>query len=393
MEEVLVRTQVAIVGGGPSGLLLARILARSGIDTVVVEKHTRAHVLERVRAGVLEWGSVEILRDADVGERMDREGTIHEVTGLAWKADHVLYIDIKQLAGTQFMSYGQTLLTEDLYRAADGDGRTVLDEATDVRIDDVAGSPSITFTRHGATCRVDSDFVAGCDGFHGVSRSSIPPEAVRMYEREFPFGWIGILSRTPPLRDLVYANHERGFALASQRNEQLSRYYLQCPIGDTIGDWPDSRFWDELLVRFPPALAQQIVSGPSIEKSIAPLRSFVVEPMQYGKLFLVGDAAHIVPPTGAKGLNLAISDVHYLARGLIDHYATGRSGELDRYSATALRRVWAAERFSWWLTNLMHRFPGRTDFDLRIQEAELDHLASSHRAQAAMAEQYAGMPL
>jgi p-hydroxybenzoate 3-monooxygenase len=387
------RTQVAIVGGGPSGLLLSRVLGQAGIASIVVEKHARAHVLERVRAGVLEWGSVTVLREAGVAERMDATGKVHHLSGLAWGGDRVHYVDIKRLAGSQFMAYGQTPLTEDLYASADADGRTVLDEATDVRLHDVTDSPSVTFIRGGVSHRIECDYVAGCDGFHGVSRASIPASSISTYEREYPFGWLGILSETPPLPDLVYANHPRGFALASQRNAMLSRYYVQCPITDTVDAWPDDRFWSELLARFPPELSERIVTGPSIEKSIAPLRSFVAEPLRYGNLFLVGDAAHIVPPTGAKGLNLAISDVHYLSRGLIERYCHGSSNELDRYSATALRRVWGSVRFSWWLTNLMHRFPDRTEFDQRMQEAELDHLASSERAQAAMAEQYAGLPL
>jgi p-hydroxybenzoate 3-monooxygenase len=337
---------------------------------------------------------VQVLRDAGVGERMDREGKVHHLTGLAWGGEHLLYVDIHRHTGLQFMGYGQTPLTEDLYVARDVMGGTVVNEAIDVTPHDVTSdAPFVTYTKDGVAHRIDCDFVAGCDGFHGVSRASIPAGALRVFEREYPFGWLGILSETPPLPDLVYANHERGFALASQRNAMLSRYYVQCPLTDRVEDWSDDRFWAELCARFPPEVASQIVTGPSIEKSIAPLRSFVVEPMRHGRLFLAGDAAHIVPPTGAKGLNLAISDVHYLSRGLVEHYAGRGDAVLDGYSDMALRRVWSAERFSWWMTNLMHRFPDRTPFDLRVQEAELQHLARSDLAQAAMAEQYAGIPL
>jgi p-hydroxybenzoate 3-monooxygenase len=389
-----VRTQVVVIGGGPAGLLLSHLLGQAGIDSVVLERQTRAHVLSRIRAGVLEWGSVEVLRGAGVAERMDREGKVHHLTGLAWGGEQVLYVDIHRHTGLQFMSYGQTPLTEDLYAARDAAGGVVIDEAIDVQPHDITSDrPFVTYTNRGVAHRIDCDFVAGCDGFHGVSRMSIPAGVLRTYEREYPFGWLGILSETPPLPDLVYVNHERGFALASQRNAMLSRYYVQCPLTDSVQDWPDGRFWDELCARFPRPLAERIVTGPSIEKSIAPLRSFVAEPMQHGRLFLAGDAAHIVPPTGAKGLNLAISDVHYLSQAFIAWFAGEGRALLDGYSDRALRRVWAAERFSWWLTNLMHRFPDRTPFDLRVQEAELAHLAASDRAQAAMAEQYAGVSL
>jgi p-hydroxybenzoate 3-monooxygenase len=291
------------------------------------------------------------------------------------------------------MAYGQTMIQEDLYLAREAAGGQLHFEASDVRPHDVTtASPYVTYVIDGTPHRIDCDYVVGCDGYHGVSRTVIPPGVVRTYEKEYPFGWLGVLSETPPLHDLVYCNHERGFALASQRNSMLSRYYVQCPLDDTIDDWPDERFWFELKARLPEATAEQVVTGPSIEKSIAPLRSFVAEPMRFGNLFLAGDAAHIVPPTGAKGLNLAISDVYYLSRALVQHYADHDDHYLDRYSEMALRRVWGSVRFSWWLTKLLHRFPDQTEFDQRAQEVELDYLASSVHAQASVCEQYAGLP-
>jgi len=384
---------VVIIGGGPAGTLLSHVLHRAGIDNVVLERQSREYVLGRIRAGVIEWGSVEFLRSAGVGERMDREGIVHDGTGVAWAGNDSFFIDIKQHVDSQFVVYGQTEIQRDLYDARDAMGGVIIDEATDVRPHDVAGDlPYVTYTKDGEQFRIDCDFVAGCDGYHGVSRQSIPSDILRTYERVYPFGWLGILAEVPPLDDIIYCNHENGFALASMRNPMLSRYYLQCSLEDTIDDWSDDRFWDELFVRLPPDARERVVTGPSIEKSIAPLRSFVAEPMRYGNLFLAGDAAHIVPPTGAKGLNLAISDVYYLSRGLIDHYANGDDGYLDSYSDMALRRVWSAVRFSWWLTKLLHRFPDQTDFEQRMQEDELEYIAGSHFAQAAMCEQYAGLP-
>ncbi len=387
------RTNVVIVGAGPAGSLLSQILHRAGIDHVVLERQTRDHVLGRIRAGILEWSSVEVLRAAGVGERMDAEGAPHDLINLAWGGAHVLPVQLARLSGRQMMAYGQTELQHDLYDAADANGTTPLFEAVDVELHDITtDSPWVTFRHNGAAERIDAHHIAGCDGFHGVSRASIPGHERREYEREYPFGWLGILSETPPLPHLVYTNHERGFGLCSTRNPMLSRYYVQCPIEDRLGDWPDDRFWSELTARLPPEIADQIVTGPSIEKSIAPLRSFVAEPMRYGNLYLVGDAAHIVPPTGAKGLNLAISDVHLLAEALLSHYRDGDSAGLDGYSARALERVWGAVRFSWWLTTLMHRFPHMTDFDQRLQERELHYLASSTAARTALAEQYVGIP-
>ena len=307
---------MAIIGAGPAGTLLSHLLDRAGIDSVVLERQSREHVLSRIRAGVLEWGSVNLLRDAGVGARMDAEGQIHDGAGIAWAGRDYFFIDIKKHTGLQFMAYGQTLIQEDLYLAREAAGGQLHFEVADVLPHDVVtSSPYVTYVRGGTQQRIDCDFVVGCDGYHGVSRTVIPSDVIRTYEKDYPFGWLGILSETPPLPDLVYCNHERGFALASQRNPMLSRYYVQCPLEDSIDDWPDERFWFELRARLPPATAEQLVTGPSIEKSIAPLRSFVAEPMRYGNLFLAGDAAHIVPPTGAKGLNLAISDVYYLSRG------------------------------------------------------------------------------
>ncbi len=388
-----IRTQVAIIGAGPAGSLLSHLLDRVGIESVVVERSSRDHVLGRIRAGVLERGSVEVLRDAGLGERMDAEGHVHDGAAIVWGGREPFFVDIRRHVGSHFMSYGQTRIQEDLYDAAAARRAPLIFDVTNVEVHDPLGDrPAVTFEVGGVAERIDAEFVVGCDGYHGVARTAIPDTVLRTFEKEYPFGWLGIMSETPPLRDLVYANHERGFALASQRNPMLSRYYVQCPLDDSVDDWSDDRFWTELTTRLGPALGSQVVTGPSIEKSIAPLRSFVAEPMRYGNLFLAGDAAHIVPPTGAKGLNLAISDVHYLSRGLIDHFTTGDDATLDRYSDMALRRVWGAVRFSWWMTMLLHRFPGQTAFDQRAQEAELDYLASSAHAQASVAEQYAGLP-
>lgn len=387
------RTQVGIIGGGPAGLLLSQLLHLKGIESVILERRTRTYVMGRIRAGVLEWGTVEVLRDAGVGERMDREGQAHDGTGIVWAGKNRLFIDTYKYAGKRLMAYGQTQITEDLYAARDAMGGVIIDEAAEVTPHDITSDrPYITYQTQGETHRLDCDYIAGCDGYHGVSRPSIPASSMRTFEKVYPFGWLGILSETPPLPEIVYANHERGFALASMRSPMLSRYYIQCPLDTNLDDWPDERFWEELKARFPADLADQIVTGPSIEKSIAPLRSFVAEPMRYGRLFLAGDAAHIVPPTGAKGLNLAVSDVYYLSRAFIDFYVNKSTRYLDSYSAMALRRVWGAARFSWWLSMLLHRFPDQTEFDRRTQEADLDYLASSEAAQRSVCEQYAGLP-
>ena len=385
-------TSVAIVGSGPAGMLLSHLLDAGGVDNVVLERQSRQYVLDRIRAGVLEWGTVETLRDAGLGTRMDAEGHVHDSINIAWRGQDVLSIDTNRLLGKQMMAYGQTKIQEDLYGAGDARGARMVFEADGVRLHDIdTDRPSVTFDAGAGTERITCDFIAGCDGFHGVSRESIPTSARTEYDKEYPFGWLGILSETPPLPILLYANHERGFALCSMRTPMLSRYYLQAPMTDTVDDWPDDRFWSELLARLPRSQSGRIVTGPSIEKSLAPLRSYVSEPMRWGSLFLAGDAAHIVPPTGAKGLNLAVSDVHYLSRAFIAHYS-GDDGYLDSYSEMALRRVWGAARFSWWLTTLLHRFPHQTPFDQRAQEQELSHLAASEHAQRAFAEQYVGLP-
>jgi p-hydroxybenzoate 3-monooxygenase len=385
------QTQVAIVGGGPAGLLLSHMLHLQNIDSIVIERQTKEHVLQRIRAGVLEHGTVQLLRDVGLGYRMDREGHVHDGTYVAWEDRPLFMIDTKKYTGKQMMAYGQTAITVDLYRARESNRGQIIDRAAGVRLHAVdTDHPSVSFQRDGKACRIACDFIAGCDGFHGVSRQSIPNSILTAFERTYPFGWLGIMSETPPLEDIIYAQHSRGFALASQRSPTLSRYYIQCPMGTDLNDWPDDRFWTELKSRFPEALATQIVTGPSIEKSLAPLRSFVVEPMRYCRLFLVGDAAHIVPPTGAKGLNLAVSDVFYLQRGLVEHYKRANDCYLDTYSDMALRRVWNSERLSWWLTNLLHVFSDRDAFDTRLNQNEFDSLCRSEPAQAALAEQYVG---
>ncbi len=360
---------------------------------MLLERQSRAHVLSRIRAGVLEWGTVNVLRDAGLCARMETEGQIHTRTGIAYGREHLFFVDLEQHTGSRFMAYGQTMMQEDLYLEIDAAALDVRFSVDDVEVHDPKSDrPFVTFAVDDTVFRVDCDFVVGCDGFHGPSKSAIPRDVLRTYEKAYPFGWLGILSETPPLEDLIYCNSEFGFALASRRNPMLSRYYIQCPVDDAVADWSDDRFWTSLLERFPSTIGDQIVTGPSIEKSIAPVRSFVAEPMRYGNLFLAGDAAHIVPPTGAKGLNLAVSDVHYLTRGLTEHYHQHSDDHLNTYSEMALRRVWGAVRFSWWMTSLLHRFPGHSDIDQRLQEAELAYLESSPRAQAAMCEQYAGLP-
>lgn len=387
------RTQVCIIGGGPAGLLLSQLLHRAGIDTVILERKSREYVLGRIRAGVLEWGSVEMLRKAGVGTRMDAEGYVHGGTYLSAR-NRGFRIDFNRLTGKQVMVYGQTEITRDLYAARDAMGGAVIHEAEDVTLHDLESTaPHVTYHKDGTEHRIDCDFVAGCDGFHGVSRKSIPAAVLKTYEKVYPFGWLGVLSETPPAHEeLIYANHERGFALCSMRNARLSRYYIQVPLQDTVAQWSDRAFWDELRRRIPAEVAETLLTGPSIEKSIAPLRSFVAEPMRWGRLFLVGDAAHIVPPTGAKGLNLAVSDVHYLSEGLIAHYASGEDEGIDQYSQRALARVWHSERFSWQMTMLLHRFPDQGAFGQKVQESELAYLEMSTAARTTLAENYVGLP-
>jgi p-hydroxybenzoate 3-monooxygenase len=350
-------------------------------------------VLKRIRAGVLEAGTVELLRAVGLGDRMDREGRPHDGTAIAWAERGRFFIDTRKFTGKSMMAYGQTEITKDLYAARDAAGGRIIDDADNVALHDLASRrPFVTYEKDGRSRRIDCDYIAGCDGFHGVSRQSIPASALQIFDKAYPFGWLGIMSQTPPYPDICYCHHQRGFALASMRNPMLSRYYIQCDLDTRIEDWPDERFWDEFKARCPKAMAEQIVTGPSIEKSIAPLRSFVAEPMRYGRLFLAGDAAHIVPPTGAKGLNLAVSDVFYLARAFSYACRRGDARYLENYSDMALRRVWGAERLSWWLTNLLHRFPDESPFDQRMKQNQLDYLAASEHAQASLAEQYVGLP-
>ena len=386
------RVQVAIIGAGPAGLLLGQLLHRAGIDTIVLESRSEEYVLARVRAGVLESGTVELLERAGVGARCRTEGLVHEGIDLAFGgARH--RIDLKRLTGKTVTVYGQTEITKDLVEVRAAAGAKSIYEVEDVTLLDFDAKPAIEFRLQGKTDRVDCDFIAGCDGFHGVSRASVPPEAMKLYERDYPFGWLGVLSDTEPVsEELIYVSHERGFALCSMRSRTRSRYYIQCSLSEQVDEWPDERFWRELVRRLPPDAAARLKTGPSIEKSIAPLRSFVAEPLRFGRLFLAGDAGHIVPPTGAKGLNLAASDVHYLSEALIRHYRDRSSYLLDEYSARALARVWKAERFSWWMTKLLHRFPEEGDFSRRMQSAELEYIAGSAAAQTALAENYVGLP-
>ncbi|WP_370206889.1 4-hydroxybenzoate 3-monooxygenase [Pararhodobacter marinus] len=387
------RTQVAIIGGGPSGLLLSQLLMKAGISTVVLERKSRDYVLSRIRAGVLEQGMADLLREAGVAERMEREGHVHDGTNLS-TAHGMFRVNFKERVGKSVIVYGQTEVTQDLYEAQDALGATIVHEADNVALHDVTtDKPYVTYEKDGQTHRLDCDYIAGCDGFHGVSRPTIPADKRQEFERVYPFGWLGILSRTKPAaEELIYANHPRGFALASMRSDTLSRYYVQVPLTDKVEQWSDQAFWDELRRRLPDEVSQTMETGPSIEKSIAPLRSFVNEPMQWGRLFLVGDAAHIVPPTGAKGLNLAASDVHYLLEALKAAILDKDAGALDQYGPRALTRIWAAMRFSWWMTTLMHRFPDQTDFDQKIQEAELHQLETMESAQITMARNYVGLP-
>jgi len=386
------KTKVAIVGAGPSGLLLSRLLHRAGIENVVLEHRSAEYVLGRIRAGVLERGAVDLLDEAGVGERCHREGLVHDGIGIAFEGERHR-IDFNALIGSVVVVYGQTEVTRDLMDALAADGVAPRYGAEVFAIEDFDGErPVVRYRENGEEKSLTCEFVAGCDGYHGVSRKSVPQRAIESFERVYPFGWLGVLSETVPVsEELIYANHPRGFALCSMRSHHLSRYYVQCSLTDHIEDWPDDRFWDELRRRIDPPAAEALQTGSSIEKSIAPLRSFVAEPMRFGKLFLAGDAAHIVPPTGAKGLNLAASDIRYLAHALIEHYRERSSAGLDAYSQNCLRRVWKAERFSWWMTSLLHLFPETGAFGRKIQLAELDYLVGSKAAATALAENYVGL--
>ncbi|MCZ8178017.1 MAG: 4-hydroxybenzoate 3-monooxygenase [Rhizobium sp.] len=388
------RTKVVIIGSGPSGLLLGQLLTNAGIDNIIVDRVGKDHILARVRAGVLEEGTVGLVDRAGVGERLHREGLPHNGFALAFDGrEH--RIDLFDLTGgKRVMVYGQTELTRDLIERRERDGGVTIYDAVNVVPSGFEGEhPFVIFEKDGVSQRIDCDFIAGCDGFHGASRKAVPEGAIKTFEKIYPFGWLGILADVPPVdHELIYANHPRGFALCSMRSETRSRYYVQCALDDKVEMWSDDRFWDEIRRRLPAHHAEAMVTGPSFEKSIAPLRSFVAEPMRFGRLFLVGDAAHIVPPTGAKGLNLAASDVHYLISGLLEHYGEKSNAGLDAYSERALKRVWKAVRFSWSMTTLLHRFPDTGDFGQKIQEAELDYLTHSRAASTAMAENYVGLP-
>lgn len=387
------RTQVAIIGAGPAGLLLGQLLARSGIDNVIVEQRSPDYVLGRIRAGILESVTVDALERAGVAARLHEEGLPHDGIELSFNGERHR-IDLHALTGRRVTVYGQTEVTRDLMAARQAEGTTTIYEAANVSLHGFDGTrPLVRYRKDGATHEIECDYIAGCDGFHGVSRQSVPAASTKLFERVYPFGWLGILSDTPPVADeLIYASHERGFALCSMRSKARSRYYVQVPSTERAEDWSDARFWEELRSRLDPQAAESLVTGPSIEKSIAPLRSFVCEPLRFGRLFLAGDAAHIVPPTGAKGLNLAASDVLYLSDALAARYRRDDPRELDGYSEKCLRRIWKAERFSWWMTSLLHRFPDADAFSSRIQQAELDFLVGSEAARKALAENYVGLP-
>ena len=389
------KTQVAIIGAGPSGLLLGALLHKAGIDNVIVEQRSADYVLGRIRAGVLEQGTVDLLDEVGVSQRLRREGLVHGGVELCFGgARH--RIDLHALTGGKTVTvYGQTEVTRDLMEARAAAGLVTVYEADGVSLHDFDGHhPQVRYSREGVAQTLECEFIAGCDGYHGVSRQSVPAGALQTFERIYPFGWLGVLSETPPVsHELIYSNHERGFALCSMRSMTRSRHYVQCSLDDKVERWSDDAFWDELRRRLDPEAAEALVTGPSIEKSIAPLRSFVAEPLRFGRLFLAGDAAHIVPPTGAKGLNLAAADVGYLARALAEHYREKSDAGIDHYSQRALRRIWRAERFSWWLTSLMHKFPDTGAFGQRMQAAELDYLVHSKAAATAMAENYVGLPM
>jgi p-hydroxybenzoate 3-monooxygenase len=388
----MTRTQVAIIGAGPSGLLLSQLLHLNGIDNVVLERQSRSHVLGRIRAGVLEQGTVELLLSAKLGDRMLKERLVHDGVVLGF-AGRSVRVDLKALTGSAVSVYGQTEVTKDLIDARIAADARLIFDATEVGIEGFDGThPSVRYRAGGRTEELQCDFIAGCDGYHGVCRRSVPHRAIQTFERIYPFGWLGVLADVPPAsHELIYSNHARGFALCSMRSLTRSRYYLQCGLEEKLESWSDARFWDELRMRLPDEAAANVVTGPSIEKSIAALRSFVVEPLRFGQLFLVGDAAHIVPPTGAKGLNLALADVRVLHQALVEYYRTARTHLLESYSALALRRAWKAVRFSWWFTSIMHRF-SEDPFNYALQLAELDYLSGSTAALTSLAENYVGLP-
>jgi p-hydroxybenzoate 3-monooxygenase len=390
----MTKVQVCIIGGGPSGLLLSQLLHLKGVDTLVLEKQSREHVLARIRAGVLEHGFADLMREAQCGDRMDREGEIHHGFFIAHDGEMDRVDLYKYSGGNSVIVYGQTELTRDLYEARDRLDGKILHNVENVVLHDLDTNAAFVTYRAGEdVVRVDCEYVIGADGFHGVSRKSIPKDVLREYERIYPFGWLGVLSRTKPASpELIYSKHDRGFALCSLRSQVLSRYYIQVPLEDSVADWPDDAFWAELMRRLPETVASTMLTGPSIEKSIAPLRSFVAEPMRYGRLFLAGDAAHIVPPTGARGLNSAASDIYYLYHALIDHYQRGDDRGLDAYSGKALARVWKAQRFSWWMTTLLHRFPDNSSYEDKLQTTDLVYLFSSEKALGSLAENYVGLP-
>lgn len=389
-------TQVAIIGAGPSGLLLGALLHKAGIDHVVLERQSPSYVLSRIRAGILEQVTVDLLHEAGVGAGVARHGTIHHSIELVFKNTRHP-IDVTGLTkGKVVTAYGQTEVTRDLMAQRSQLGLPTVYQAADVQLHDFDSThPEVTYLKDGVSHTLQCDFIAGCDGFHGVARASVPKSAITEYEKVYPFAWLGVLADVPPVSShaIVYANSERGFALCSMRSMTRSRYYVQCPSSDKVEDWSDQHFWDEIRKRLDPELAERMQTGPSLEKSMAPLRSFVAEPMRFGRLFLAGDAAHIVPPTGAKGLNLAASDVKYLSSALIEHYKENSNAGIDTYSQRALARIWRAERFSWWLTTLMHRFPESGAFGQRMQEAELDYLVHSQALSTSLSENYVGLPL
>lgn len=388
------KTQVGIIGGGPSGLMLSQLLHLKGINNIVLEKHSRDYVLGRIRAGVLEHGFAELMREAQCGERMDGEGEIHHGFLIA-DGETKHRVDLaKHTGGNSVVVYGQTELTRDLYDARARMDGNVVHNVDHVALHDLkSDTPSITYRKGDNDFRIECDYVIGADGFHGPSRKAIPSDVLREYEKVYPFGWLGVLSRTKPVSaELMYSKNQRGFALCSLRSQVLSRYYIQVPLSDTVEDWPDDAFWAELKSRLPSDVAAALETGPSIEKSIAPLRSFVAEPMRYGNLFLAGDAAHIVPPTGARGLNSAASDIYYLYHAMVDHYQKGDDTGLENYSEKALARVWKAQRFSWWMTTLLHKLPDNIPYEDKLQDTDLAYLVSSEAAMRSLAENYVGLP-